>query len=47
MKPLKDQEEIEEVELEDTLEEEEPGGEDQEDATTFMRKSIWIETVPI
>jgi hypothetical protein len=47
MKPLRDREEVEEVELEETSEEEEPGEEDQVDATTVMRKAIWLETVLI
>ena len=39
MKPLRDQEEVEEVELEETSEEEEPREEDQLDATIVMRKA--------
>jgi hypothetical protein len=47
MKPLRDREEVQEVEPKETLEEEEPGEEDQEDATTVMSKAIWLETVLI
>jgi hypothetical protein len=43
MKPLRDWEEVEEVELEETSEEEEPGEEDQVDATTVMRKATWLD----
>ena len=45
MKPLKDREEVEEVELEETSEEEEPGEEDQVDATMVMSKATWLEIV--
>jgi hypothetical protein len=45
MKPLRDWEEVEEVELEETSEEEESGKEDQVDATTVMRKAAWIKIV--
>jgi hypothetical protein len=38
MKPLKDQEEVEKLDLEETSEGEEPGEEDQVDATIVMRK---------
>jgi hypothetical protein len=31
------------VDLEENLEEEEPGEEDQVDATTIMRKATWLE----
>jgi hypothetical protein len=41
MKPLRDWEEVEEVELEETLEEEELGEEDQVDSTTVMSKATW------
>jgi hypothetical protein len=44
MKPLKDREEAEEVEPEDTSKEEEPWEEDQADVTTMMSKAIWLET---
>ena len=47
MKPLRDHEEVEEVELEETSEEEEMGGEDQSYATTVMRKAIWLKIVLI
>jgi hypothetical protein len=40
MKPLRDKEEVKEVEPKDTSEEEESGEEDQADATTVMRKAI-------
>jgi hypothetical protein len=43
MQPLRDREEVEEVELEETLEEEELGEEDQVDATIMMRKATWME----
>ena len=43
MKTLRDQDEVEEVELEDILEEEEPAEEDQENVITVMNKVIWIE----
>jgi hypothetical protein len=46
MKPLRDREEVKEVELEETSEEEESGEEDQVDATTVMSKSTWLEIVP-
>jgi hypothetical protein len=42
MKPLKDREEADEVELEEISKEEELGEEDQVDATTMMRKVTWI-----
>ena len=45
MKPLRDQEEVEEVEPEQTLEEEKLGEEDQVDATTMMSKATWLEIV--
>jgi hypothetical protein len=41
MKPLRDWEEVEEVELEDTSEEEELGEEDQVDVVTMMSKVTW------
>jgi hypothetical protein len=47
MKTLRDQEEVEEVELEETSEEEELGEEDQEDVITVMRKVSWLEIVLI
>jgi hypothetical protein len=47
MKPLKDHEEVEEVDPEETLEEEEPVEEDQADSTTVMSKAIWLDTVLI
>jgi hypothetical protein len=43
MKTLRDQEEVEEVELEETSKEEEPGEEDKSNVTTLMRKDIWQE----
>ena len=43
MKTRRDQEEVEEVELEETWEEEEPGEEDQVYATTMMRKATLLE----
>jgi hypothetical protein len=47
MKPLMDWEEVEEVDLEENLEEEEPVEEDQIDATTVMRKATWLDIVLI
>jgi hypothetical protein len=47
MKPLKDREEVKEVELEDTSKGEEPGEEDQVDATIVMRNVTWIGIVLI
>jgi hypothetical protein len=47
MKPLRDQEEVEEVEPKDTSEEEELREEDQADATNVMSKAIWLEIVLI
>jgi hypothetical protein len=47
METLKDQEELEEVELEETSEEEELGEEGQEDFITVMRKVTWLEAVLI
>jgi hypothetical protein len=47
MKPLRDREEVEEVELQETSEEEEPMEEDQVGATTLMRKETWIDIVLI
>jgi hypothetical protein len=43
MKPLKDREEVEEVEFEETSREEEPGKEDQVYATCMMSKATWLE----
>jgi hypothetical protein len=42
MKPLRDREEVEEVELEETSEEEELGEEDQVDATIVTSKATWL-----
>jgi hypothetical protein len=42
MKPVKDQEEVEEVELEETSEGEKLRKEDQVDATIVMRKGTWL-----
>jgi hypothetical protein len=47
MKPLRDREEVEEVEPEETSKEEEPREEDQVDSKIVMRKAIWIEIVLI
>jgi hypothetical protein len=47
MKPLRDREEVERVELEETSKEEELGEENQVDATTVMSKATWIEIVLI
>jgi hypothetical protein len=47
MKPLKDWEEVEEVELEETSEEEESGEEDQVDVTIVMSKVTWLGIVLI
>ena len=47
MKPRRDWEEVEEVELEETWEEEELSEEDQADVITVMRKAIWLETILI
>jgi len=47
MKTLRDQEEVEDVEPEETLEEEELGEEGQEDVITMMRKVTWLETILI
>jgi hypothetical protein len=43
MKSLRDWEEVKEVDLEDTSEEEEPGEEDQVGSTIVMRKATWID----
>jgi hypothetical protein len=43
MKPHRDREEVEEVELEETSEEEETWEEDQVDATNMMSKATWLE----
>jgi L-amino acid N-acyltransferase YncA len=45
--PLRDREEVEEVELEETSEREELGEEDQVDATIVMRKAKWLEIIII
>jgi hypothetical protein len=47
MKTLRDQEEVEEVDLEDTSEEEEPWEEGQANFINVMSKAIWLETVLI
>jgi hypothetical protein len=47
MKPLRDREEVKEVDSEETSQEEEPGGEDQENTTTVMSKAIWLDNVLI
>ena len=47
MKTLRDQEEVEEVEPEETLEEEELGEEGQANVITIMRKVTWLETILI
>ena len=45
MKPLRDREEVEEVEPKETLEEEEPGEEDQVVSTTVTSKATWLDIV--
>jgi hypothetical protein len=47
MKTLRDQEEVDEVEPEETLEEEELGEESQANVITMMRKATWKETILI
>jgi hypothetical protein len=47
MKSLRDWEEVEEVELEENSEEEEPGEEDQVGSTTVRIKATWLEIVLI
>jgi hypothetical protein len=47
MKIWRDQEEVEEVEQEETSEEEELGYEDQEDVITVMNKVTWLDIVLI
>jgi hypothetical protein len=45
MKPLRDREEVEDMELEKTSEEEEMREEDQVYPTTTMRKETWLDIV--
>jgi hypothetical protein len=47
MKTLKDQEEVEEVELEEISKEEKLGDKDQEDVITMMNKVTWPDIVLI
>jgi hypothetical protein len=47
MKTLRDQEEVKEVEPEESLEEEELGEEGQVNVIIVMRKATWLETVII
>jgi hypothetical protein len=47
MRTLRDQDEVEEVELEETSEEEELEEEDRADATTVMNRVTWLEIVLI